>query len=109
VLAGFSQGGAIVLQTGLRHPEPLAGIMALSTYLPLSAKVKKEVHEKNRSIPIFMAHGEYDNMIPVERAESSRDALQALGYKVDWRTYAMPHSVCPEEIGDMAAFLQKVL
>jgi phospholipase/carboxylesterase len=109
VLAGFSQGGAIVLQTGLRYPEPLAGIMALSTYLPLSARVVEERHAKNQGIPIFMAHGEHDNMIPVERAQSSREALEALGYKVQWHTYPMPHSVCPEEIGDMARFLLKIL
>ena len=109
VLAGFSQGGAIVLQTGLRHPEPLGGIMALSTYLPLAAKLKEEVSEKNKSIPIFMAHGDYDDMIPVARAESSRAALEGLGYKVEWRTYPMPHSVCPEEIGDMAEFLLRIL
>jgi phospholipase/carboxylesterase len=109
VLAGFSQGGAIVLQTGLRHPEPLAGIMALSTYLPLSGKLKEELQEKNKGIPILMAHGTYDNMIPVDRAQASREALTALGYKVEWHDYPMPHSVCPEEIGDMAGFLIKIL
>jgi len=109
VLAGFSQGGAIVLQTGLRYPEPLGGIMALSTYLPLSARVADERHEKNRHIPIFMAHGEYDPMIPLARAEGSRDTLKTLGYKVEWHGYPMQHSVCPEEIGDMAEFLQKTL
>ena len=109
VLAGFSQGGAIVLQTALRYPEPLAGIMALSTYLPLSAKLNEEQNAKNKSIPIFMAHGSYDDMIPMRRAEQSRDFLQQLGYSVDWHTYPMPHSVCPEEIGDIADFLVKVL
>ena len=109
VLAGFSQGGAIVLQTGLRYPEPLGGIMALSTYLPLSARLGEERHEKNRNIPIFMAHGEHDTMIPLARAQSSRAALETLGYKVEWHSYPMPHSVCPEEIGDMAEFLQKNL
>ena len=109
LLAGFSQGGAIVLQTGLRHPEPLGGILALSTYLPLAAKLKEECSDKNRSVPLFMAHGDYDDMIPVTRAESSRAALEALGYKVEWHTYPMPHSVCPDEIGDMAAFLLRIL
>ena len=109
VLAGFSQGGAIVLQTGLRHSEPLGGILALSTYLPLAAKLKEECSEKNRGIPLFMAHGDYDDMIPVGRAESARAVLEALGYKVQWHTYPMPHSVCPEEIGDMAAFLLRIL
>ena len=109
VLAGFSQGGAIVLQTGLRHPEPLAGIMALSTYLPLAPKLREELNEKNTTVPLFMAHGDYDDMIPVARAESSRAALETLGYKVEWHTYPMPHSVCPEEIGDMAGFLLRIL
>ncbi len=109
VLAGFSQGGAIALQTALRHPEPLAGIMALSTYLPLSGKLQKEIEENNRRIPVFMAHGTYDDMIPMRRAEQSRDLLEQLGYRVDWHAYPMPHSVCPEEIGDMAAFLLGIL
>ena len=109
VLAGFSQGGAIVLQTGLRHSEPLAGIMALSTYLPLSGKLKEELNAKNKSVPIFMAHGSYDSMIPADRAERSRDLLKGLGYAVEWRTYPMPHSVCPEEITDIAAFLLRIL
>jgi phospholipase/carboxylesterase len=109
VLAGFSQGGAIVLQTALRHPEPLAGIMALSTYLPLSGKLEEEREAKNKSIPIFMAHGSHDDMIPMRRAEQSRDFLQQLGYGVEWHAYPMPHSVCPEEIGDMAEFLLRIL
>jgi phospholipase/carboxylesterase len=109
VLAGFSQGGAIALHTGLRHPERLAGVMALSTYLPLSGTVEKERTARNSALPIFMAHGQYDNMIPLERAARSRDALQALGYAVEWREYPMPHSVCPEEIADIAAFLLRIL
>src|SRR6185295_6786545 len=78
VLAGFSQGGAIVLQTALRHPEALGGVLALSTYLPLSARLEKERHAAGARLPIFMAHGDYDNMIPLARAAQSRDALQAL-------------------------------
>ena len=109
VLAGFSQGGAIVLQTALRHPERLAGVLALSTYLPLSKTLEKERATANSALPIFMAHGQYDNMIPLDRATRSRDALQALGYAVEWREYAMPHSVCPEEIADIAAFLLRIL
>ena len=109
VLAGFSQGGAIVLQTALRHPEPLGGVMALSTYLPLSGKLKEEREEKNKNIPIFMAHGSFDPMIPMDRASRTRDALEALGYKVEWHDYPMPHSVCPEEIRDMAGFLLRIL
>src|SRR6186997_871798 len=82
VLAGFSQGGAIVLQSALRHPERLAGVMALSTYLPLSATLAKEHAATNRALPIFMAHGSYDGMIPMQRAALSRDAMKALGYEV---------------------------
>jgi len=109
VLAGFSQGGAIALQTGLRHAERLAGVLALSTYLPLSKTLEKERAAANSDLPIFMAHGEYDDMIPLDRAAGSRDALQALGYAPEWREYPMPHSVCPEEIADIAAFLLRIL
>ena len=109
VLAGFSQGGAIVLQTALRQRERLAGVMALSTYLPLAQTLAKERAAENSDLPIFMAHGQYDNMIGVDRAMLSRNALLALGYKVDWQTYPMPHSVCPEEIAHIAAFLQRIL
>ena len=109
VLAGFSQGGAIVLHTGLRHPGRLAGVMALSTYLPLSNTLKKERTAANGGLPIFMAHGQVDNMIGIERAMHSRDALLELGYPVEWRGYPMAHSVCPEEIADIAAFLLRIL
>ncbi len=109
VLAGFSQGGAIVLQTALRLRERLAGVMALSTYLPLAPKLAAERQAANKDLPIFMAHGQYDNMIPLDRAVRSRDALQALGYAVEWREYPMAHSVCPEEIADIAAFLLRIL
>lgn len=109
VLAGFSQGGAIALQTALRHPERLAGVMALSTYLPLNETLQKERSAANGSLPVFMAHGQYDNMIGMDRAQHSRDALLALGYPVEWRDYPMPHSVCPEEIADIAAFLVRIL
>jgi phospholipase/carboxylesterase len=109
VLAGFSQGGAIVLQTALRQRERLAGVMALSTYLPLAKSLEKERAAENSDLPIFMAHGAYDNMIPLDRAARSRDALQALGYAVQWHEYPMQHSVCPEEIADIAAFLLRIL
>jgi phospholipase/carboxylesterase len=109
VLAGFSQGGAIVLQTALRHAERLAGVMALSTYLPLQGKLEKERKAMNNDLPIFMAHGSYDPMIPMVRAQHSRDALLALGYPVEWREYPMPHSVCPQEIADIAQFLVRIL
>jgi len=109
VLAGFSQGGAIVLQTALRQRQPVAGVMALSTYLPLSARLEAERAEASKAVPIFMAHGSYDNMIPLERAERSREQLKSLGYALEWRTYPMPHAVCPEEIADIAAFLDRTL
>ena len=109
VLAGFSQGGAIVLQAALRHAEALAGVLALSTYLPLAAKVQAEASSANRTIPIFMAHGQYDEIIPLDRAEASRDALQRLGYAVEWHSYPMPHSVCAPEIADISRFLNRVL
>jgi phospholipase/carboxylesterase len=109
VLAGFSQGGAIVLQAGLRHSQKLAGIMALSTYLPLGATLDKERSEANGAIPIFMAHGQHDDVIPLKRAEQSRQAMEALGYEVQWHVYPMPHSVCPEEIRDITQFLVRIL
>ncbi|HEX6321563.1 MAG TPA: alpha/beta fold hydrolase [Burkholderiales bacterium] len=109
VLAGFSQGGAIVLHTALRHPEPLAGVLALSTYLPLAATVQAERSPANATLPIFMAHGHYDDIIPLRRAEQSRQALEGLGYPVEWHAYPMPHSVCPQEIAAISAFLGRIL
>jgi len=109
VLAGFSQGGAIALYTGLRHPERIAGIMALSTYVPVGEKLSAEASTANRRVPIFMAHGTYDPVIPLDRAEQSRGVLESLGYPVEWREYGMPHSVCPEELADIGAWLGKVL
>jgi len=109
VLAGFSQGGAIVLQTALRHPERLAGVMALSTYLPLAATLESERSKTNQDLPIFMAHGKFDDIIPIHRAQQSRDFLQKLQYKVEWHEYPMPHSVCAEEIADLSAFLVRIL
>jgi phospholipase/carboxylesterase len=109
VLAGFSQGGAIVLQTALRQREKLAGVMALSTYLPLARTLEKERTSGNAALPIFMAHGRFDDMIGMDRAALSRDALLALGYPVEWHEYPMPHSVCPQEIADIAAFLLRIL
>jgi len=109
VLAGFSQGGAIALQAGLRHPERLAGIMALSTWLPLAGTLAAERHAINRDVPIFMAHGTHDEMIGLDRAQQSRARLEALGYAPEWHEYAMGHSVCPEEIGAIAGWLGKVL
>lgn len=105
VLAGFSQGGAIALHTGLRHGQRLAGILALSTYLPLAGSLQAERSEANRDVPIFMAHGEFDDIIPITRAQQSRQALAAEGYALQWHSYPMPHSVCGEEIADIAAWL----
>ncbi|MET0497475.1 MAG: dienelactone hydrolase family protein [Steroidobacteraceae bacterium] len=109
VLAGFSQGGAIALHAGLRHAARLAGILALSTYLPLLKSVAAEASAANRKIPILMCHGLQDQVIAPAMARASRDALTALGYTVDWREYPMPHSVCAQEIADIAAWLRVVL
>jgi phospholipase/carboxylesterase len=113
VLAGFSQGGAMALHTGLRHPERLAGILALSCFLPcflpLPDALAAEATPANRDAPIFMAHGTDDAVIPLARARRSHDRLAALGYRVDWRTYPMPHAVCPDELDDLAAWLRQVL
>ena len=109
VLAGFSQGGAIVLLTGLRYPERLAGVMALSTYLPLAGTLAAERSAANRETPLFMAHGRYDDLIPMQRAQASREYLQKLGYAIEWHDYPMPHSVCAPEIADISSFLARVL
>jgi phospholipase/carboxylesterase len=109
VLAGFSQGGAIALQTGLRHAEHIAGIMALSCYLPFADKFAAEAAPANRDVPVFMAHGTQDPIVALERATRSRDALVRLGYPVEWHEYGMPHSVCPEEITAISGWLRRVL
>jgi phospholipase/carboxylesterase len=109
VRAGFSQGGAIALQTGLRHAERLAGIMALSTYLPIASTLAAEVSPANRATPIFMAHGTHDPLIPIERAMISRRQLEVAGYAVEWHEYPMEHAVCADEIADISAWLQRVL
>jgi phospholipase/carboxylesterase len=109
VLAGFSQGGAIALHTGLRHAERLAGILALSTYVPAAQTLAAEASPANRGVPIFMAHGLYDGLIPVERAAMSRRLLESLGYAVAWHEYPMEHAVCGPEIQDIGAWLTRVL
>ncbi|MES1945498.1 Carboxylesterase [Salinisphaera sp. PC39] len=109
VLAGFSQGGAIALHTGLRHPERLAGIMGLSTYLPLRDRLADEAADANRATPILMAHGSLDPMLPQQLGETSRDILQEAGHAVEWHSYPMQHQVCLEEIRDIAAWLRRVL
>ena len=109
VLMGFSQGCAMTLLTGLRYPERLAGLACLSGYLPLAAQTATERSDANALVPIFMAHGLMDPVIPLIRATASRDALAALGYAIEWHTYPMPHSVSPQEVQDLNAWLVKVL
>jgi phospholipase/carboxylesterase len=109
VLAGFSQGCAMALHTGLRLPHRLAGIMALSGYLPLADRLTAERHPANAQTPVFMAHGTQDPVVVIARGEDSRDALVALGQPVHWRSYPMPHSLHPQEIADISAFLALVL
>jgi phospholipase/carboxylesterase len=98
VLAGFSQGGAIALATGLRRQQPLAGLIALSTYLPLPVASIAECTPAARATPVFMGHGSFDPVVPEVLGRQSRDTLQALGMKVDWNSYPMAHSVCPPEL-----------
>ncbi len=109
VLAGFSQGCAMALHTGLRLPHRLAGIMALSGYLPLADRFASERTQANATTPIFMAHGTQDPVVVLARGEDSRKALAALGHPVQWHTYPMPHSVHPREVADISAFLKQVL
>jgi phospholipase/carboxylesterase len=109
IIAGFSQGCAMTLQTGLRHPEKLAGMLCLSGYLPLNEKVTHERSEESIDTPIFMAHGRQDHVVPYLRGEQSRDILKDLGYQVEWHAYPMQHSLCFEEVQDISAWLKKVL
>jgi phospholipase/carboxylesterase len=109
VLAGFSQGGAVSLYTAARYPERLAGVMALSCYLPLADRLAVERVPENAATPIFMAHGLGDATLPVSMGLESRDILQKLGYVVEWHQYPMAHSVCPAEIGDIRNYLLRVL
>ncbi|HET7132849.1 MAG TPA: dienelactone hydrolase family protein [Gammaproteobacteria bacterium] len=108
VLAGFSQGGAIALHTALREPRRLGGVLALSTYLPLAATLANERTDANAGVPIFMAHGSADPVLPLALAERSRRALEDLGYAVDWHVYPMPHAVCPPEIAAIDRWLARV-
>ena len=108
VVAGFSQGCAMSLMTGLRHKEKLAGIVGLSGYLPLAATLAAERDAANHDTPIFLAHGSHDPVVVLPRATATREALQALGYRVDWHEYPMAHSVCMEEIADLNTWLLKV-
>ncbi len=109
LLAGFSQGCAMALQTGLRYPERFAGIIGLSGYLPLAAQAADERSEANRLTPIFLAHGTMDPVVAFERAQATLQALESMGCDVRFKTYPMPHSVCLEEVHDIAAFLREVI
>jgi len=109
VLAGFSQGGAMALHVGLRHAERLAGVLALSCYLPLASTLAAEASPANRDVPIFWAHGVHDPMIPLAMAEQGRDHVAGLDYAIDYHQYPMPHSVSAEEIADVARWLGRVL
>jgi phospholipase/carboxylesterase len=104
-LAGFSQGGAIALHTALRRKEPLGGALALSTYLPLAGSAPGEMRPETRTTPVFMAHGRHDTVVPYKLGIESRNALQELGYTVEWHEYAMPHSVCNAELRDIETWL----
>ena len=109
VLAGFSQGCAMALHIGLRFPHKLAGIIALSGYLPLAMSLNTEKHSANQNTPIFMGHGMYDAVVVPERAEASYTALEKMGYQVNWNEYPMEHSVNREELMDISRFLQRIL
>ena len=109
VLAGFSQGCAITLHTGIRTTHKLAGLMGLSGYLPLLAAADSEHSGANNQTPIFLAHGLFDPVVTIDRAQAAQQKLTKMGYQVQWETYPMPHSVCPQEIHDISVFLQKAL
>ena len=108
-LAGFSQGGAVALYTGLRAAQPLGGLVILSAYLPMANSFVAPFNREGMKTPLFMAHGRLDSIIPWPLAESARERLRVLGCAVEWRSYAMPHAVCPEEIRDISRFLHQAL
>jgi len=108
-LAGFSQGGAIALQLGLRYPHRIAGLIALSTYLLDTSRSPADRHAVNQGLPIFMAHGRMDPLVPFHLGEAAAQLLQGWGYRVDWHTYPMAHAVCPDEIGHIAGWLRQRL
>ena len=111
VVAGFSQGGAIASQFALQYEKPLAGLMALSTYMPMGNKIASKVADNDnaqpRSLPIFMAHGQFDPVLPFEAGKTARDTMLELGYRVEWKDYPMPHAVCTDEIADISAWLNQ--
>ena len=107
LLAGFSQGGAIAMQCALRYPDKLAGLVALSTYMLQEQRLEAELSEANRGMSVFYGHGDSDPIVPVRLGQQAAAKLEQLGYPVEWRTYPMQHSVCPEEIQHLAAWMQK--
>jgi len=109
VLAGFSQGGAVALHAGLRHPERLAGLLALSSYLPFPEKLAAEKSRANSDVPILMCHGRMDPIVPITMGIEARQALRASGYAVDWHDYPMQHEVCAEELAQVARWLRETL
>ncbi|WP_420427805.1 alpha/beta hydrolase [Algiphilus sp.] len=109
IVAGFSQGGAIALHTGLRHPQRLAGVLGLSTYLPLEQRLAEEISTANRDVPILLCHGSQDPMLPIQLGQHSCEALRQWGYAPQWRDYPMQHQVCLEEIQDISAWMQPLL
>ncbi len=108
LLAGFSQGGVIALHTGLTYPAKLAGIIALSTYLPTVEQLTTQRSTTNQSMPLFMGHGILDPVVPIELAKAALDALEAMAYSVEWHDYLMKHSLCIEEIHHISAFINTV-
>lgn len=108
-LAGFSQGGAVAYLSALTHPEPLAGVIALSTYIPSAALITRELSAANRDIPLFVAHGAQDDVVPLTMGQQALELLRGFGLAPQWRTYPMPHSVCPQEIDDIGAWLRERL
>lgn len=109
ILAGFSQGGAIALQLALRYPRPLAGVIALSSYLLFADRIEDQRSDANASLPAFVAHGSVDPVVPIAMGESAARVLEAMGHPVEWHTYPMAHAVSPEEIQHLAAWMQKHL
>jgi phospholipase/carboxylesterase len=109
IVSGFSQGGAIALHTGLRYPRRLAGLAALSSWLPLAATLEDEISEESRALPIFIAHGSYDPMLPISLGQHSRRTLEDAGYAVEWHEYPMAHAVCAEEIAELSRWMNEVL
>jgi phospholipase/carboxylesterase len=108
-IAGFSQGGAMALHVATRHPDKLAGVIALSCYLPLAGELQAKRHAANDATPIFMAHGRQDPVVPYDMGEESRQLMQAAGYQVEWHAYPMPHGLCEPEVADIRAFLRKIV